>query len=550
MSAHEPFTISDVRVFIGSGRVLASAHVRVEDGRIAAVGDATVRRPGDVLVDGRDATLLPGLIDAHVHLVPGCTQLAATFGVTTVLDMFSKPEVIDPERAAVAASARGEGPVRADLRTSSIGATAPGGHPTMAYSPFPYVTGPQDAGRFVQDRVAEGATHLKLIYDDGSGSMLNIPSLDVPTMEALVVAAHSHGLTVAAHVSTASGAVTVARCGVDLLAHAPFDRMSDTQISQVAETGVAVIATLSILDGFPAPDGVMPLLSQPPLAQRLPPRWRRVLQRQATRWMPPEPPDGAVHGYNALALHEAGVRVLAGTDVPNPGLVFGASLHRELQHLVRAGFTPTDALVAATSLPAQIFGLTDRGVIQAGARADLLLLRGDPTADITATQELESVWVLGRLVDGDGDAYPGSAVERAGIAWQKRSTAKIVKAIEGMWPDFPTPQDVTREDGELLGRVVPTSGGWQAMTTFNAPLGTVTTEDAAIELLHARGLTCLAEPWWARTLDDSAWREVELVEVGPDRIRLRWMDHMVDQPPSGQWFDLDDIDLTNKAPTS
>jgi len=53
-----------------------------------------------------------------------------------------------------------------------------------------------------------------------------------------------------------------------------------------------------------------------------------------------------------------------------------------------------------------------------------------------------------------------------------------------------------------------------------------------------------------RTLDDSAWREAELVEVGPDRIRLRWMDRMVDQPPSGQWFDLDDIDLTNEAPTS
>ncbi len=204
--------------------------------------------------------------------------------------------------------------------------------------------------------------------------------------------------------------------------------------------------------------------------------------------------------------------------------------------------------MAATSLPAQIFGLVDRGVIQAGARADLLLVQGDPTADITATQDLTSVWVLGRPVDGD--AYPGSAVEREGIVWQKQSTAKIVKAIEDLWPDFPTPQDVAREDGELLGRVVPTSGGWQAMTTFNAPLGTVTTHDAAIELLHARGLTCLVEPWWVRTLDDSAWREAELVEVGPDRIRLRWMDRMIDQPPSGQWFDLDDIDLTNQAPTS
>lgn len=468
MSTYEPFTISDVRVFSGDGQILESANVRVAEGQIAAVGDSTVVRPGDVTVDGNGATLLPGLVDAHVHLLPGCTQLAATFGVTTVLDMFSKPAVIDPERAAVAAAVRGEGPARADLRTSSIGATAPGGHPTIAYSPFPYVTGPQDAESFVQNRLDEGATHLKLIYDDGSGAMLHLSALDVPTITALVAAAHSHDLPVVAHVSTASGAVTVARCGVDVLAHVPFERMSDTQITDVARAGVGVIATLSIIDGFPGPDGVMPLLSQPLLAQRLPPRWRRVLQRQATRWMPPDPPDGAAQRYNALALHQAGLQVLAGTDVPNPGLAFGASLHRELQHLVHAGFTPTDALRAATSLPAQTFGLTDRGMIQPGARADLILVHGNPTVDITATQDLRAVWVLGRLVDAS--AYPGSAPEREGISWQKQSTAKIVKAIEDLWPDFPTPQGVTRKDGEVLGWIVPTSGGWQAMTTFNAPL--------------------------------------------------------------------------------
>ena len=90
-------------------------------------------------MEGHGGTLLPGLIDAHVHLLPGAPRQALSFGVTTVLDMFSKPDTV---RQAVA---QGTGPDAAEVRSSSIGATAPGGHPTMMYAPFPYVTGPQDA---------------------------------------------------------------------------------------------------------------------------------------------------------------------------------------------------------------------------------------------------------------------------------------------------------------------------------------------------------------------------------------------------------------------
>ncbi|GAA4298972.1 hypothetical protein BJY14_007677 [Actinomadura luteofluorescens] len=211
-----------MRIFDGRG-VLEATHARIADDRIDAVGDASVQGADDVLVDGRGGTLLPGLIDAHVHLLPGCTQLAAVFGVTTLIDQFSKPEVIEPERAAVGAAARGSGPVRADLCTSSVGATAPGGHPTMAYEPLPYVTGPADAASFVEARLEEGATHLKVVLDDGSGSLLDIPTLDAATIEALVRRAHEHGLPVVAHASTSAGAVTVARYGVDVLAHAPFE---------------------------------------------------------------------------------------------------------------------------------------------------------------------------------------------------------------------------------------------------------------------------------------------------------------------------------------
>lgn len=542
MTVHQPFTVTAARLFDGS-EVLAATHLRVAEGRIDAIGGSEIIGHDDALISG--GTLLPGLIDAHVHLLPGCTQLAATFGVTTVIDQFSKPDVIDSERAAIAAALAGAGPARADLRTSSIGATAPNGHPTMAYAPIPYVTGPGDAPRFVEARIAEGATHLKVIYDDGSGAMLNIASLDPATIEALVIAAHRHGLPVVAHVSTAAGAVTVARCGVDVLAHVPFERMREAEVRDVAQTGVALIATLSLVDGFPNADGGMPLLGEPGLAARLSPRWRRVLDGQSRRWMPP-PPDGAAARENTLALFQSGVRVLAGTDAPNPGLVFGASLHRELQHLVDAGLPPTEALRAATATPADVFEMPDRGRLRIGSRADIVLVDGDPTADITATQHLRTIWVAGR--DPAPETYSGSTAEREAITALRETTNKIVAAIQDSWPDFPTPEDVHRDDGELLGRLIPTSGGWQATTTFGAALGAITTRDEAFDTVLGQGLAALAETWWVQPLDARNWHEATLVEVEPDRLRLRWKDPMVDQPPSGQWYHRDDINLSRTRP--
>lgn len=133
-------TINNARIFDGT---TMSAHdtVRVVDGRIEAVGGPELVAAGDIVVEAGGATLLPGLIDAHLHLLPGTAHQAVTFGVTTGIDQFSKPEVITPVLA------RNHRPEVAQIRTSSIGATAPGGHPTMAYAPFPYVTGPKEIGR-------------------------------------------------------------------------------------------------------------------------------------------------------------------------------------------------------------------------------------------------------------------------------------------------------------------------------------------------------------------------------------------------------------------
>ncbi len=409
-------TITGARVFDGE-RLTDHTAVRLADGRITAVGDDTLRRPGDEHVDAGGGTLLPGLIDAHVHLLPGAPRQALTFGVTTVLDMFSKPDTLRE------ALARGAEPDAADVRSSSVGATAPGGHPSMMYAPFPAVTGPGDAERFVADRVAEGAAHLKVLYDDGTGGPMPMPSLDVPTIAALAEAGHAAGLVVAAHVSTARGAVDLLPTGVDVLAHVPFDALSEGQIGAIAAAGVAVISTLSVADGFPGDA----LLTEPALVHRLGPAWHAVLDRQRQRWLPPQLPDFTVARTNARRLHEAGVPLLAGTDAPNPGTVHGASLHRELGHLVAAGLSPSAALTAATARPAEVFGLTDRGRIRPGLRADLVLVAGRPDEDIAATQQLTAVWKRGRRADLD--AYVGSVEEQAGLAALRAQTEKVVAAV-------------------------------------------------------------------------------------------------------------------------
>lgn len=419
--------ITDVHVFDGERSTSATA-VRVVDGLIDACDDAVTPQPGDEVVEGAGGTLVPGLIDAHVHLLPGALRQALTFGVTTVLDMFSTPQLLNPAALQAATST-----AVADVRSSGVGATAPGGHPSLMYAPFPTLSGPEAADAFVAERRSEGAAYLKLMYDadDGAGPF-GWPSLHRATVAGLVRAAHRRGLLVVAHVTSTAAARDVVEEGVDVLAHVPIDPIDDRLVAAIRDRGVAVIATLATIESFAGSYGTE-LADDPHLAARIGPSWAAVLRSSATRWRAPGLPDASEALRNVGRLARAGIGVLAGSDAPNPGTVHGASLHRELELLVEAGLSPTDALASGTSVPADVFGLDDRGRIAPGKRADLVLLDGDPTTDIKATRRTRAVWREGQRCDLAG--YVGSDDEAAGLTTHAELIRRVTDAARELWPE-------------------------------------------------------------------------------------------------------------------
>lgn len=375
------------RVFDGT-RVLSAA-VLVRDGVIVEVGP-DVTAPEATVVDAPGQTLLPGFIDAHTHVLPGRLEQALAFGVTTELDMFADPAAV--------AELRRETTGRAALRSAGTGATAPGGHPNQLVdqgllAPFPTVADAGEAARFVADRVAEGSDYLKLFLERGTSTGLVQPVPDDATVRALVAAGHAAGLLVVAHAIDADAAGTAVAAGVDGLVHVWVDGPAPDVVAAVAAAGVFVVPTLTVIDGLWG-DGVgaHALAADERVAPYLDDVSRGSLEAGGIGMGP----DAPVHAAAAVgALHAAGVAILAGTDAVNPGTAHGASVHHELRLLVAAGLTPLEALRAATATTAARFRLVDRGRVAPGLLADLVLVAGDPTRDVTATTAITAVWRRG-----------------------------------------------------------------------------------------------------------------------------------------------------------
>lgn len=250
---------------------------------------------------------------------------------------------------------------------------------------MPLSSTPQEAVAHISMLAATGSDYIKFMIDDGSvEGAPGLPVLDAATVTAGVVEAHRLGLLAVAHTLTVDASRTAIESGMDGLMHLFMDQPHTSDIIDLIASSAAFVTPCLVLNASMMGISGTAFAADPRVRSKLSPAWLATINSSYDKY-----PQGNLDDVLASvkALHDAGVDILTGTDVAMPlpflgGMAHGASVHHELQLLVRAGLPTLDALRAATSVPARRFGLTDRGRIAQGLRADLLLVDGDPTTTI------------------------------------------------------------------------------------------------------------------------------------------------------------------------
>jgi imidazolonepropionase-like amidohydrolase len=379
---------------------LPDATVIIHNGRITAAGPRSkIKIPKHATtVDAHGKTILPGLWDMHAHFEQvewGPIYLAA--GVTTVRDCGNEFEFITAVRDAIA-QGRGLGP-----RLLLAGIVDGSGTYALGVA---RVDTPEQARQWVNR-----------YHDAGFQQMKIYSSVKLEELKAVADEAHRLGMTVTGHVPEGLNAYQTVAAGQDQInhivyvrdiMHAPFpadmDRIDRAKARATLdlESPEAKKALAFLKDHHTVVDPTMAVYefftvstAKPPASFE--PGVNKVAPELAEQLTDVEPPTE----YSALgeqilekelaivgALHRAGIPVVAGTDQTVPGF----SLHREIELYVQAGFTPMEAIQAATVVPARAMGLEkESGTLEKGKRGDLILINGNPLDDIRNTRNVEYV---------------------------------------------------------------------------------------------------------------------------------------------------------------
>ncbi|MGH2587116.1 MAG: amidohydrolase family protein [Dehalococcoidia bacterium] len=420
------------------GPPLADAAVRVEDGRIVAVGPSATLPPSSEEIDATGRFLIPGLVDMHVHIHEPAVERLPLFlaaGVTTVLDLGGQvPDLLRYRQMLAGGERRGP-------RFLCTGPLLEEGEVFEGFAPISYrMTRP------VEEEVAA-------LAEAGMDAVKLYVSITPETARRAVRTAHERGLRVFMHQQATWGAAA-ADAGVDCLEHlmvfgdlapeadrpdagrmTPFEyggwlwrwfhevepngpRARDL-IGRLVDAGTALDPTLVLFAARPAAigdDGGDTSLDDPERAPAMaylaPETAANVRDRWLERRQAGSGASEAARERTRVAwakflelvgrFHDAGGVVLAGTDCPNVAIVPGYSLHRELELLTRTGMSAMDVLVAATRHAAERLDRGQEfGTIQPGRSADMLLLGADPLADIKNTRRIERVIARGEALTPD-----------------------------------------------------------------------------------------------------------------------------------------------------
>lgn len=388
--------------------------VVVRGDRIDDVGpDADVEIPeGAVVIPGRGAYLLPGLVDAHVHLewAPDTSEmlLYVANGVTTVRSMDGRDHLLD--WAEDISAGRTLGP-----RIVSSGMVIDGRD--RVYDETAVATTPAE-GRLIVAEQAEARFRFVKVYDD----------LAPDVYAAIVAEAERHGMPVVGHVPDAVGVQTAVKAGQRSIEHfndfapliaadsagatemrflaVPVDSLAVERLAGLlVEHGVFVVPTLTAFDRAAPVERMRAVLDRPEhayLHPQLTEGWAYLYYGYAFR--SPEFFASLEDGERSRALvtrilHRKGVPLAAGTDAPLLSVEPGFALHRELARFVDAGLEPYEALRAATVTAARLLGMErEIGTIEVGKLADLLLVAGDPLEDLSTLRRPVGVMAAGRWI--------------------------------------------------------------------------------------------------------------------------------------------------------
>ena len=385
-------------VWDGTGAsIIRNATMVVEDGRITAVSRSAEIPTGTEIVFLEGKVLIPGLINTHGHVsgrwaaedivdeqdrIRGDLELFAKYGVTTVNSLGDGLAVIEARKSS--------SPLDPRARLLSAGAVISGNTPEAARN---QAIANADAG----------VDWLKLRVDDNLGSSRKMPW---DAVQAVMDVGNERGIQVATHLFYLEDAKRLIDMGTGMIAHSVRDTDVDQEfIDSLLESGICYVPTLTrevstyiygTRPGFfddeffteYAKESEIERLSEPAYMERTLASASGAAYRVAL----------VQAMENMVILQDAGAPVTFGTDAGPAGRFPGYFEHMELALMVGGGLTPTQALLAATSVAASCLGIDDIGTLEPGKWADFIVLDEDPTRDITYTQLIDQVYVAGQPV--------------------------------------------------------------------------------------------------------------------------------------------------------
>lgn len=437
------YLIKNVSVFTGMHNtpVLYGVNVLIQGDTISKISTDNIDSTEKTVINGEGKMLLPGFTDFHTHITSGAAipwkmamlptmnfnfEACLYSGVTNVVDMGGKPEKYMQKVSKKLKTGKTIGP---RLYYCGIGFTATGSHPfpfvTKIKESIPFFLSPfvpqigiaidkQEDFTKIEEHLAASPDFTKVYMDE---MPLNTPKMGFPIFQQIVKYSHKKNIPVLVHIGNNDDLKMVINAYADGAAHIVYREKIDTSlVKQMAEKNIFIIPTIVVWDNYAKlmykrntnhytklEYETMPFNRKKELKKGFPSDF--IVEGEWKEWDKKLNDEYIANLYpNLLTLKKYGVTILAGTDSPSIGIFPGGSVHTELVHMVNAGLTPTEALYTATSEPAKVLEEkfhkeVNFGTIQEGKSADFIIVSGNPTINISDTQNIIEVFYKGKRIE-------------------------------------------------------------------------------------------------------------------------------------------------------